>query len=402
MCAFSVTDWSCRHRPIALQLIIAIAFLAFAEHRVGRAQEASPSDLIRSGAQQMHAGHYAEAEQYFRRAAKAAPDLGEAHLDLGLVLLREGNVAGAVDELHTASRLEPRAPGVHLFLGLSYYRMRRLDEAIAELQQEIALSDQNAEAQMWLGIIELANGNPERAATALDRAAELSPRDLNILDYRAQAHSQVATESYARMRELDPDSWHVHRARAQNFADLGKPQDAIREYQAAIAKQPDNADLYEGLGNVYQQVSQFEPAARAYKQELRLNPENPVALYNLGRIDIENGDASAGVALMRRAVPTLTNAAPGYFYLGLGLAKMNHDDEALPWLQKSLSAKPSAFIEESAYFQLARVYQRLHRDQDAQRAVAKLKELKAAKSPAIADPGNSSSHPEEAPASSPK
>jgi superkiller protein 3 len=349
--------------------------LAFSTH--GFAQSTAPADSIRSGAQQLHAGDYAGAERSFRAATEAAPESGEAHLDLGLVLIREGKRSEAVDELKTAARLSPQTPGIQMFLGISYYQLHRLDEAIGALNQELELNHENAEALMWLGIVELANGDAEKAVAPLDRAAALSPKDLNILDYRAQAHSQVASDSFARMRQLDPDSWHVHRARAQNFADLGQPQQAIREYQAAIEKQPQNADLYEGLGTAYLKMSNSADAAHAFVEELKLNPGNPVALYNLGRIKVENGDAAAGVPLLEKAVPTLPNPAPGYFYLGLGLVRTGHDTEAVSWFEKSLAAKPSAFIEQSAWFQLARLYQRLHRDQDAQHAVAELKRLKA-------------------------
>jgi len=141
----------------------------------------------------------------------------------------------------------------------------------------------------------------------LELVKGLSPKDVDILDYRAKAHSQVAAESYARMQQIDPDSWHVHRALAQNFADLGKTPEAIREYRVAIEKQPGNPDLYEALGNLYQQVSQFDDAIHAYEQEVKLSPNNAIALYNLGKIDVERGDPAAGVALLRKAAADRVN-----------------------------------------------------------------------------------------------
>lgn len=79
----------------------------------------------------------------------------------------------------------------------------------------------------------------------------------------------------------------------------------------------------------------------------------------------------------KRPFHTCSSLLPGYFYLGLGLAKLNRDQEAVPWLEKSLANEPSDFIKQGAYFQLARLYQRLHRPEDAQRALASLKQLKA-------------------------
>lgn len=314
------------------------------------AQDAQVAEILRQGAAAMHEGKPEEAERYFRSAIAAAPQLPVGYLDLGLALLKEGKSADAVEALRHSITLDSSQRGAHLFLGIANYQLNHLDEARAALKEELQQDTQNTEAWTWLGIVELGAGNADAAVGPLDEAARLSPKDVDILDYRARAHSQVAAESYTRMQQLDPDSWHVHRALAQNFADLGKTPEAIREYRVAIEKQPGNSDLYEALGNLYQQMSQFDDAAHAYEQEVKLSPNNAIALYNLGKMDVEHSDPAAGVAFLRKAAPLLTHPAPGYFYLGLGLAKEGHDEEAALWLEKSLSNDPSDFIKRSAYF----------------------------------------------------
>jgi tetratricopeptide (TPR) repeat protein len=300
----------------------------------------------------------------------------EAYLDLGMALLREGKAEQAVPQLKKTIELAPSIQGAHLFLGIAEYQRNNLEAARAALKQEIAINPKNIEALTWLGIVELAADKPDAAIPPLDDAAKLAPNDMDVLDYRARAHSLVANESYTHMRELDPDSWHVHRALGQAYADMGNSQQAIKEYQAALAKQPGNADLYEALGSEYQKMSQFDQAARAYESELKLNPDNPIALYNLGKIDVEQEHPADGVSLLQKAVPLLQHPAPGFFYLGLGMAKLGHDQEAVTWLEKSLDAGPSDFIKRGAYFHLARLYQRLHRPDDAARALAELKKMK--------------------------
>jgi len=340
------------------------------------AQDAQVVEALRLGAGAMHEGKPEEAERYFRQVITTAPQLPVGYLDLGLALLKEGKPADAVESLRHSLALDPSQRGVHLFLGITSYQLNKLDDARTALKEELQQDATNTEALTWLGIVELGAGNADAAVGPLDEAARLSPKDVDILDYRAKAHSQVAAESYARMQQIDPDSWHVHRALAQNFADLGKTPEAIGEYRVAIEKQPGNPDLYEALGNLYQQVSQFDDAIHAYEQEVKLSPNNAIALYNLGKIDVERGDPAAGVALLRKAAPLLAHPAPGYFYLGLGLVKLNQNEEAVNWLEKSLASAPSDFVKRSAYFQLARVYQRLHRQADADKALANLKAMK--------------------------
>ncbi len=72
------------------------------------------------------------------------------------------------------------------------------------------------------------------------------------------------------------------------------------------------------------------------------------------------------------------------------MAELGQNEEAANWLEKCLASDPSSFLEQSAYYQLVRVYQKLNRKADADRALEKLKQLKAeaAKSITQTDPAS--------------
>jgi len=326
----------------------------------------------------MHQGKPAEAESFFRQATIAAPDLPDAHLGLGMSELREGKTDDAERELSKALQLSPNMPGAHMFLGIAQFQMNKLDAATESLRQELTAQPENVEVLTWLGIVELGAGHPDEAVGPLDRAAALNPKDPNVLDYRGRAHSLVAQESYRALTALDPDSWRVHRALGEIYSESRQWENAIAEYQKAIEKQPNNSDLYEELGDGYQRLGKSDLASHAYETELKLSPRNPVALYNLGKIQVQRGDPQHGVALLRQAADASSPSAPVSFYLGRGLAETGHPDEAVTWLEKSLTQGPSDFMKQSAYFQLTRVYKMLNRNQDAQRAADELKKLKDA------------------------
>lgn len=334
---------------------------------------------MRAGAEAMHENKPAEAETSFQEASRLAPQFPSAFLDLGLAQLREGKLEAAEGSIRTACQLDPKLPGAHMFLGIANYQMHRLGKAREALQTEIALNDANAEADMWLGVVELADGHPEKAVPPLDRAAELAPNDLNVLDYRARAHTLVARDSYAAMYKLAPDSWQVHRALGESYAETGKTAESIVEYKTALAMQPQNSDLYEALGNAYQKVSKFAEAKQAYEQELRLSPHNMVALYNLGKISIENQeDAKSGVPLLEEVVTAYRHSAPADFYLGLGLVKLGRDQDAIPYLEKVGQDESTGEMPKRAAYELARAYRRVGREEDSKRALAEFQKLKSA------------------------
>jgi tetratricopeptide (TPR) repeat protein len=110
---------------------------------------------------------------------------------------------------------------------------------------------------------------------------------------------------------------------------------------------------------------------------LQIHPGDAAALYNLGKIEVQTGDAAKGVALLQQAMDAHAPPAPVSFYMGEGLAKLGRDAEAAQWLEKSLASDPSPFLRRGAWFELARVYRKLDRPADAQRALSEMKKLDA-------------------------
>jgi tetratricopeptide (TPR) repeat protein len=342
-------------------------------------QDAGIEDAFRRGAAAMHDGRTGDAETAFREAVQLGPTLAMAHLDLGLVLGREGKLDDAIASLSEALRLDPGIEGGHLFRGIFLHQSNRQDEARTELQKEIDQHPSNAEALTWLGMVELAAGHPEKAVGPFDRAAELQPDNLNLLEFRGRAHNLVARDSYARMARLDPTSWHVHRVQAQLFADEGKHTQAIAEYEAAIKLQDRNPDLYEGAGDEYRKLNQLEAAKRMYSKELELSPQNAVAMYDLGSTDIELGDNAAGVPLLQAMIKAYPGSPVAEYYLGRGLAADGNDAEAVKWLEKSAHGDPEGEVGKRSYYELGRVYRRLQRPVEAQKAVAEYNRRREAK-----------------------
>jgi tetratricopeptide (TPR) repeat protein len=233
--------------------------------------------------------------------------------------------------------------------------------------------------------VHLSAGHADKAAAAFDKAVALSPGDQSLQYYRGKAHTLIAQDAYQQLYKIDSDSWLVHRALGESLAESGQAEKAIGEFEEAIKKQPNNSDLYEELGEAEQKMSRFDDAIKAYQQQVKLNPHSAIALYNLGKIQVERGDPAAGVALLQQAIEARMDGAPVYFYLGTGLAALGKNDEAVTWLEKAMQSHPSQFIQESGEYELVRTYQKLGRKEEAQRAAAELKRLKAQSSPGKSD-----------------
>jgi Flp pilus assembly protein TadD len=255
--------------------------------------------------------------------------------------------------------------------------MHRVDDCVAAFHRELDLDPKDVQAFMWLGVVELQDGHPEKATEPLDQAAELAPNDLNILEYRGKAHSEVAYASYARMTVIDPKSWHVHRVQGQFYSQQGQHKEAIAEFQEAIKLMPNNSDLYEELATEYRKAGSIELAQQTFAKELELSPNNPVAMYNLAKIDIETNRSEEGLELLRKVVASYSGFAATYFYLGLGEFETGRTDKALAALEKARSMHPEPDLAPRIEYQLSRVYRKLGRTEEANRAVREYTRLKA-------------------------
>jgi tetratricopeptide (TPR) repeat protein len=350
---------------------------AAAQNAPDPAAEAELRQKFQAGVAAMHANKPEEAERAFREVTVAAPDFAEAHLELGMAEVRTGHLEAATQSIERALALNPKLPNANLFLGITYHQLNRTDAAIAAVGRELAQQPDNVDALLWMGVLELGRNDPEKAVGPLDRAAELAPRDANILDYRGRAHQLVSRNSYRAMYEVDPNSWRVHRLQGEMFADSFQYSQAAAEFERAIALAPGQADLYESLGRQYQKLNRMELAEKAFRKELALDPGSMVAMSDLGSVEVERGNAKEGVALLEKVVASAPEDTLAYYYLGRGQAVLGQSREAVASFERAIAGAPGSEIAERSYYQLGHLYRSLGRPAEADKAIRQFVALKS-------------------------
>jgi len=324
----------------------------------------------------MREGRLEEAGAGFENITHTTPTFVGAYFNLGLVREEQGRFEDAAASLKKALALNPRLRGANLFLGIAHYRLNEYESAIAALHLDIKLNPTDPKAWMWLGVAELAREQPEQAAVALDKAAELAPKDMDILYHRGHAHLLVSKLSYERMFRADPDSWRVRQVLAQADAEADRDVDAVNEYQAAIKAAPQQPGLHEELGTEYWKLGKMEEAATEYKRELAIDPHSMLATYKLGSLLVESAKPAEGKPLIEAALRQDPNLKEAYYYLGRAQMQLGIENEALAALQKAVTINSNPEILAQAWYQLAIVYRRMHRMEEAQQAMSTFQKLK--------------------------
>ena len=189
------------------------------------------------------------------------------------------------------------------------------------------------------------------------------------------------------------------------YSQQNQHKEAIAEFLEAIKLMPNNSDLYEELGSEYRKSSALDLAQQAYSKELELSPNNPIAMYNLAKIDIETNRGAEGLELLRKVTANYANVPATYFYLGLGEFDAGNTREALAALEKARGMNPEPELAPRVEYELSRVYRKLGRTEDANRAIheyTRMKEQNAKLNPAVLSAISSGFGSAEVPATEPK
>lgn len=90
--------------------------------------------------------------------------------------------------------------------------------------------------------------------------------------------------------------------RAYCLAKLGRYQEAIADYDAVVALDPNNVHAFHNRGISYDKLGHFEAAIEDFNRVLQLEPNNSVAFFNRGSTYDSLGMHDAAIADFGRAL----------------------------------------------------------------------------------------------------
>src|ERR1700676_2447032 len=166
------------------------------------------------GVAYMNQQKFAEAQKYFEKALAADPNFAIARLNLGIALLSQQKLDAARAALEEAVRQLPNDPYAWFNLGLVYKDLGEPEKAIEVFQQVTKLSPE-ADAHYFLGYLYTQLQSYDDAIAEFQKALAAFP-------YHASAEFGIAR---AYQRKGDSDSARQHLARFQKITTehLGTP-----------------------------------------------------------------------------------------------------------------------------------------------------------------------------------
>lgn len=239
-------------------------------------------------------------------------------------------------------------------------RDNRVDDAIARAESAVAQRPDDGKAWLWLGnaygrkALEVGMlSKPKWAGKcrdAYEKAVAVAPGDpdarLSLMQYYLQAPGFLgggvdkAQAQADALTGIGPAWGHIGRASILLADD--RDDDALAAYADAVAADPANHRALLGLISLHLGAQRINRARETVDKALARDARNPVGLYMLGRLAVEDSQrVDEGIAALETYIslddrPEELSAAAAWWRKGLLLEKAGRKDDAVQALRTSV------------------------------------------------------------------
>jgi len=154
-----------------------------------------------------------------------------------------------------------------------------------------------------------------------------------------------------------------HIGKGYQFVQQEQFQQAVQEFQAALALDPRLVRIRYQLGVSYFALQQWPEARREFERLRKETNADPGVLYYLGRLDLQEENVEGAIHRLEK-IATDPPFPDTSYYLGSAYLKTGRLAEAEKWLKQAVESNPRDF---RAPERLARVYLKTGRRAQAER-----------------------------------
>ena len=254
--------------------------------------------LLELAAIRQQSGDFAAAETYYRKALDGQQGLAEAHYGLAQALRTTGQEAAALAELE---RFES-------YRGREWRAQDDPRRAIAELAVSERRYVDEAKAK-------LAQADFDSAVASLEQARRINPENLSTLTNLIALYGRVGriedcVDAYRAAVAIDPNYYQAHFNLGVVMASIDREQEAESAFRRAAAIDTTRPEPYIEYGGLLSRHGEGRLAAEEFRRALDRDPDNIQARFLLGRQLAILGDNQQAIAYLKELVGRDDPAVP--------------------------------------------------------------------------------------------
>lgn len=237
----------------------------------------------------------------------------------GSASLARRNYAAAIADFGKAIELEPKEARHYMDRARARLGSGQALHAMADIAESLKLRPGDTEALLTRGALYLASKDEAAAAADFEAARRHAPDNRDLMmrigqTYNAAGHYEAAIREYDRWlasHAANDAAPRVLNERCWSRALWGKELEAgLADCDAALKKGGRNSSFMDSRGLILLRLGRLDEAIRQYDAALKLQPKQAWSLYGRGLAKLRNGDAAGGRADMAEAAgisPDLPN-----------------------------------------------------------------------------------------------
>jgi tetratricopeptide (TPR) repeat protein len=293
-------------------------------------------------------GKDADAIPEYRAVLALEPDLYEAHINLGQVLLRSKQPAEALPHLRRARDLKPSEFGPTYYLAEALTDLAQFREAVPVYAAAAALDPKSAPAELGWGRGLLKLDQRTLATEHYRKAAALDPLLKQFLLELAQAHEEkkeydAAIALYRDFPENAPITAHIAElarhnelTRVQDLVQAKKLPEAEPIAARLAAADPQNFELKLFYARILRDQRKTKAAAQQFYEATKLHPLDAQAWSEFAAMLILDEQYPQALLALDKVKELGGEGAGHIFFRATTFDRLNRKKEALEYYQRFL------------------------------------------------------------------
>ena len=272
------------------------------QQQLGWGSNIENARLARAAELALQRGDHAQAFDYARRAAQAAPNDPQLWLLLGYAARLNSRFQESVDAYSKALRLSPSSLDGLSGLGQTYSIMGRNDDAQRLLKQAIAEDPRRKDDAILLGDLNMRKGDYQGALEWLNHAERVQPGArselLLAISYQHLKQMDLANHYLELAKRRDPNNPDVERSMAGYYRETGNYADAIAALSQIHNPRP---DVVAELAYTYELDGKLDDSAKFYAQAANAVPKDMILQLSAAQAQIAIGAFEHADSFLSRA-----------------------------------------------------------------------------------------------------
>jgi tetratricopeptide (TPR) repeat protein len=269
------------------------------------------------------------------------------HFNLARALIAKGEIEPARLQLEQSIKLRSDYIGARELLARIYMARGEPAKALKEADGILAIDKNNLRARLIRSSALMGVGDKDKARTELELITKTSPQNqearyqtgyLAYQDKDYKKSEQIFSEIY----KTNPNDTRGLMGVTESLAAEKRMDDAIKEIQKAIDRDPQRSELKLALAKYYFRAERYDDALVIYRALLTQDPRSPGLLFQMAETQRRKGDLNAAAETFRRCSQSSPSDTLCLTQLALILDGTGKKEQAGPIYEQILKIRPDS------------------------------------------------------------